>query len=392
MTRLAVLASHPVQYYGPLFRELAQRVDLTVLFAYRATPADQARAGFGTAFDWDIDLTSGYPHEFLDNVSVTPGTEHYAGCDTPGIGRRLRGGRYDALLVMGWHLKSYVQGIMAAKRIGLSVLVRGDSQLATPRSSLKRVAKSLAYPPLLRLFDAALYVGQRSKAYYTHYQYPEDRLYFSPHCVDTERFGRAATEAARRQIRANAGISAAAETVLFAGKLLPFKRPLDVVLAAARLKAKGRPVEILVAGDGELREPMITTAEAAGVPIHMLGFRNQSEMPAVYAAADALVLPSDARETWGLVANEALASGRPVIVSDACGCAPDLAADGGVGRAFPVGDTAALAGSIAALLVAPPSLAAIRDVSDRHALSAAVNGIEAALRNLRQRRRTQAGR
>src|ERR1700730_16404303 len=164
--RLAVIASHPIQYYAPLFRVLAHRIDLTVFFAHRASPSDQAKAGFGVAFDWDIDLLSGYAHHFLTNVSKQPGVNHFAGCDTPEIGARLREGHFDALLVQGWNLKTFIQAVFAAKCQGMPVLARGDSHLGTSRSALKRAAKATAYPALLRLFDAALYVGQRSRDYW----------------------------------------------------------------------------------------------------------------------------------------------------------------------------------------------------------------------------------
>jgi glycosyltransferase involved in cell wall biosynthesis len=101
-------------------------------------------------------------------------------------------------------------------------------------------------------------------------------------------------------------------------------------------------------------------------------------MPPAYAAADCLVLPSDGRETWGLVANEALACGRPIIVSSACGCAPDLARDGNVGRTFPAGDPAALSDAICALAASPPSPSAIAALSQAYSLDAAVAGIRRA--------------
>jgi glycosyltransferase involved in cell wall biosynthesis len=66
-------------------------------------------------------------------------------------------------------------------------------------------------------------------------------------------------------------------------------------------------------------------------------------MPEAYAAADAIVLPSDAGETWGLVANEAMASGLPAIVSDAAGCGPDLIRSGVTGAVFPCGSIEELA-------------------------------------------------
>ena len=138
--RLAIVASHPIQYQAPLFRELASRFDLSVLFAHRATEEDQAKAGFGVRFDWDVDLLSGYAHVFMDNVASRPGLGGFFGCDTPEIYARLAEGKFDAVLVSGWHFKSYRQAALAAKRLGLPLLVRGDSHLGTQRSWPKKRA------------------------------------------------------------------------------------------------------------------------------------------------------------------------------------------------------------------------------------------------------------
>ena len=338
-------------------------------------PAEQARAGFGTPFAWDVDLTSGYAHSFLENVARRPGTDRFLGCDTPDVGQHLREGRFQVLLVLGWHLKAYLQGILAAKRLGIPVMVRGDSQLETPRSPLKKAFKALAYPRLLRIFDAALFVGQRSRAYYAHYSYPPGRLFFSPHCVDTQWFGATATAEERLRLRRQRAIAPETFLVLFAGKLMPFKRPADIIAAVARCRAQGLAAEVLVAGSGELEAHLEAAAASSGVPLHLLGFRNQTQMPAAYAAADCLVLPSDGRETWGLVANEALACGRPIVVSDACGCAPDLGCDGRAGRMFPAGDTGALARAIGALAATPPSSSDIAALSRAYSIEAAVDGI-----------------
>lgn len=377
--RLAVVATHPIQYQAPLFRELARRLDLVVFFAHRATPTDHAQAGFGVGFDWDVDLLSGYEHAFLRNVAGRPGLERFSGVDTPEIAERLRGGRFDALLVMGWHLKALVQAVWAAKRTGLPVMVRGDSHLGTPRSVVKRVAKDAMYPLALRAFDAALYVGEHSRRYWEHYRFPRARLFFSPHCVDTGWFAQRATAEAGLAVRTRLGIRSGTKLALFAGKLLPFKRPLDLVAAVANLGRRGRDVAVLVAGSGPLENELETAARTAGCGLYRLGFCNQSEMPAAYAAADVLVLPSDGRETWGLVANEALACGRPIVVSDACGCAPDLAADAQAGRVFPVSDVAGLAREIEDLLDHPPARAALAARSSKYDLAAAAGGIEEAV-------------
>jgi glycosyltransferase involved in cell wall biosynthesis len=373
--RLAIIVSHPIQYYAPLFRAVAQRVDLHVFFGQRLTAAQQANAGFDTPFDWDVDLTAGYPSTFLFNVARRPGPDHFMGCDTPEIGAVLNQGGFDAVLAMGWYLKTFVQAIWAAKRLGMPVLARGDSQLDTPRGHATRAAKAMAYPPLLRAIDAALYVGQRSRAYYEHYHYPARRLFFSPHCIDAAWFAARASPEAGGALRSKLGIGRQEKVVLFAGKLVPFKRPLDVVEACAASAGS----QVIVAGSGELEPAMRQRANALGVKLHPLGFLNQSQMPAAYAAADVLVLPSTARESWGLVANEALACGVPVVVSDAVGCAPDLAADGTAGRVAPLADTAALSRAIAEVLANPPSRSAIAAKSEAYSLGAAVDGIMGAL-------------
>jgi glycosyltransferase involved in cell wall biosynthesis len=278
--------------------------------------------------------------------------------------------------VMGWHLKSYGQAILAAKRRRLPVLVRGDSQLETPRSPARRVLKAVAYPALLRLFDAALYVGQRNRAYYRHYRMPEARLFFSPHCVDAERFRSGATELARTLMRRSLGAAPDDKLVMFAGKLVASKRPFDVLEAIARLRANGdeKPAALFV-GSGPLEAELRARARSAQTPAHFLGFCNQSRMPAAMAAADVLVLPSDGRETWGLVGNEALACGVPIVVSDAVGCAADLAADDRAGRIFPLANVDALAGALSVTLAQSADKAAIARVCDRYSLEAAADGI-----------------
>lgn len=383
MPRLALLTSHPIQYYSPLFRELAKSIDLHVFYAHRATPGQQAAAGFDAAFDWDVDLTSGHSHSFLTNVATRPGTDRFSGCDTPEISERLAEGRFDAVLAFGWRLKSLLQGIWAGKRLGLPVLVRGDSQLAGPRGPLKRAAKALAYPAFLRMFDAALYVGRRNHAYYRRYLYPKARLFFSPHCVDTGWFAARATASARQALRGELGLAATDKAVLFAGKLIPLKRPLDLVEACAVLRREGVPAHLLIAGSGVLEQDMRARAEALEVPASFLGFCNQSRMPAAYAAADMLALVSQ-HETWGLVANEALACARPIVVSDAAGCAGDLA-DGSVGRVYRVGDIAGLARAIRETAREPPDVRAIAALSDRYSLRAAASGIFDALEAVTRR-------
>lgn len=378
--RLGILVSHPIQYYAPLFRELATRMDVQVFYGQLADQRQQAAAGFGVGFEWDVDLMSGYASTVLTNVAPEPDVSTFGGCDVPTIKSDLDSAKLDALLVVGWYQKLFLQGIWAAKRLGIPIMVRGDSQLGMPGNPLKRLTKKAVYPALLRTFDAALYVGRHSRAYYDHFGYPNDRLFFSPHCIDTKRFAQDATPAARQNQRADLSVTEDTPLILFAGKLVEFKRPLDIIRAAAKLRADGPPTEVLIAGSGPLSEQMEAEAHSLGVPLHLLGFCNQSVMPSVYAAADVLALPSTGRETWGLVCNEALASGTPIVVSAECGCAPDLAGDNdGVGRAFPVGDINAIAAALRQTLATPPDREAIRALSDGYSIARAADGVEAGL-------------
>ncbi|WP_338243123.1 glycosyltransferase family 4 protein [Aurantiacibacter hainanensis] len=377
MTRLAILASHPIQYYAPLFRELARRIDLTVFYAHNATAQDQARAGFGVGFTWDVDLLSGYDHVFLGNVSRKPGLGRFSGVDTPEIGQRLSEGRFDALLVMGWYLKSFIQGLVSAKLSGIPVMVRGDSHLDTPRNALKLMAKRVLYPRFLGQFDAALVVGKRNRAYWEYYGYPQNRMFDAPHCIDNAFFADLATQDARMMLRRDLGVPADAKLAMMAGKLIPLKRPVDLVEAVAKSRQDGVNAHVLVAGSGPLEEHVRARCSELGVPLHLLGFCNQTQMPAAYAAADVLVMCSES-ETWGLVVNEALASGTPALVSDVVGCAPDLLEALGPRAVFQLGDIDDLAAKLKNVFEAPPSDQEIIGAANRFDLGAVADRIVAA--------------
>ena len=213
----------------------------------------------------------------------------------------------------------------------------------------------------------------------------DDQLFFSPHFVDSDFFATRAEaiRGQRSEIRSQWGISADAFCVLFCGRFIRKKRPLDLIKAAQLLITNNQlpNLHLLFVGSGELgaelrancnvvfdaesvqrsenRDPRSEktnltsdrSLSAVAEPptsetkpsASFAGFRNQSELPTIYTAADVLVLPSDANESWGLVVNEAMACGVPVIVSEAVGCAPDLIDPGATGWTYPLGDVASLA-------------------------------------------------
>jgi glycosyltransferase involved in cell wall biosynthesis len=347
--RIGILASHPIQYQTPWFRALAEKTDLEVFFAHRPDAQEQS-IGFGRAFQWDVDLLSGYSHTFLHNESRPAGTQKFFGCDTPTIRQIIEAQNFYAFIVSGWNLKSYWQAIRACRRRSVPVLVRGDSQLMTGRSLMKRCAKIVVYRRILRQFDGFLFVGKRNLEYLQHYGAPNDRLFFVPHFVDNERFRAEAGKALayRDQQREVWGVTPHTTVALFVGKMMENKRPHDLLRALARLRASPTKVAAVFVGSGELEPSLWAEAHNLQVAAHFEGFRNQSELAHYYVASDVLVLPSDA-ETWGLVVNEAMACGIPAIVSDAVGCVPDLIENGRTGYTFRVGDVDALADTLVML-------------------------------------------
>ena len=144
----------------------------------------------------------------------------------------------------------------------------------------------------------------------------------------------------------------------------------------------------MIVGEGPLRSELETLAEPAVDRIHFAGFRNQSELPAYYAASDVLVLPSEA-ETWGLVTNEAMACGLACIVSDAAGCGPDLIVEGKTGYRYPPGEIQTLCDCLLTAISRPDPAAlaaAIQDRVQKYSLDTATAGLTLALEQLSARR------
>jgi glycosyltransferase involved in cell wall biosynthesis len=376
--RIGVLLTHPVQYYAPLFRELSSRpgIDLHVYFAHRPTAEEQGE-GFGVAFQWDVDLTGGYEHSFLENRARGPGGG-FRGFDTPGVATAIEQASYDGFIVFGWHAKSYWQAMRACWRTRTPVYVRGDSQLSRTDRGVRGLVKSTAYPLFVGRFAACLATGTRSEEYFRHYG--AKRIERSPHFVDNALFASAAEAIGRDAARASYGIAVGRTVFTFAGKLVDRKRPLDLIEAAGRA---GGDIHLLFAGDGALREACERRCSELRIDATFAGFLNQREIGRAYAATDALVLPSNDRETWGLVVNEAMACARAAIVSESVGCSPDLVIDGVTGFSYPEGDIEALSARLLELRGGEARAAELGANARRHVdaytATAAADGVVRAL-------------
>jgi glycosyltransferase involved in cell wall biosynthesis len=340
---LAVVSTHPVQYYAPLFRRLAAEPGLAVKVFYLWDFGARERhdPGFGRVLRWDVDLLGGYEHEFVPNASRGPGTHHFWGIDNPTLPARVAELRPDAALLVGYNYASFLRLLVSPRLARCRFLLRGDSHRLVLRRGPKAALKRLLLALLLKRFAGFPYVGQANRRYYLEHGVAQQKLFFAPHAVDNDRFtaAGAGADGAARAWRRELGIADGRRVVLFAGKFEPVKRPADLIDA---FRAAAAPdATLLLVGSGPLEAQL--RARAAGLPdVRFAPFQNQSLMPRTLAAADVVALPS-ASESWGLIINEALCLGRPVIVSDTVGCAEDLVRPGHNGWVFPAGDVAALA-------------------------------------------------
>ena len=375
--RLGVLASHPIQYQAPLYQELARRgaVDLEVAFLSSNGAQPYHDPSFGVTLAWDIDLLGGYRSTVLARRPLTGKAAWLAS-----LRHWLRS--RDIVVLHGHADPDMLLAAATCRLLGVPYLLRGDSQAEPSASGWRRITRHLVAGPVVRAAAGALPIGQRNAAFYQRYgRIPH---YLAPYSVDNDRF-QAMSEAARpaREERLAAlGLDPGRPTVIFSGKLIEQKRPLDLIHAIGRC---GRSLNLLLLGDGPLR------AEVQGyeghLPVRCLGFMNQAEVPEWYGCGDVLALPSG-HEPWGLVVNEGMACGLVPVVSDAVGCAADLVE--GVGEIFPAGDIAALAAALTrASADAGDRRERVRGRVSRFTLAQTASGYEQAAMTLR---RPQAGR
>ena len=392
--RVAYLVSHPIQYQVPLLQRLAAHPQLTLHVYYMNDQGARANRDpeFGVSIQWDIPLLEGYSWTLLRNRSPWPGGEHLFGYIHPSVAGVLTRERYDALIVHGYAHATEWLAFMGAWRSRTPVLLRGESTLLGRRPPWVAAAKRVALGALLRRVHGALAIGTLNREFYRAYGVPDDRIFWVPYAVDNTRFRADADrwQPSRAALREALGLPPDLPVVLYAGKLVPRKRPLDLLAAYARVAAD-HPSAMVFLGEGAERprlEAAVARHALSGVSI--TGFVNQGEIGRYYAAADVLVLPSE-HEPWGLVLNEGMCFGLPVIASGAVGAVPDLVRAGENGFVYPVGDVPALADALRRLLADPARRARMgarsREIVAAYSFDADVDGILAALRQVAARPR-----
>jgi len=338
--RLAILTTHPIQYYAPLFKTLASTkfVDLKVF--YTLGDNEHIDVGFGKKINWDIPLLEGYAYEFLLNSAKDKGSEHFTGIRNPEVVNRIKAFAPDAILIYGWSYFSHLKTIryFCGK---VPVWFRGDSTLIDPSPFWKKTIRMQILKWVYKHIDTAFYVGSQNKAYFKAFGINESKLVFAPHSIDNDRFGEDRSNEALA-LRKKLGINQNEILILFAGKFEEKKDPL--ILLEAFIKLNKSDTHLLFVGNGDLEKQLkekvlLNAQDEKALRVHFLDFQNQSQIPVVYQAGNLFCLPSKGPgETWGLAVNEAMASGKAILISDKVGCAIDLVKDKENGYIFKSGN------------------------------------------------------
>ncbi len=350
--RLLYLVSHPIQYQAPLLRKIAAEsdIDLHVLFEHLDTAERYHDSGFHQDITWDVPLTEGYAH------AAVQGVVH--------LGKEIA--RADVLWVHGWDTGLKRKALKLAKKAGVPVLMRGENtDAAMPDGwGLRGLLKRFYLARIFANCSGFLCIGSDNRQYYERRGIGSERLFSMPYTVDNDFFSTHVEQAkpGRGLLRKDLGIPENSPVVLYAGKLQARKHPLTLLQAFERLDPEKTDIPFLLyVGDGEQRATLERDAAGLGERVRVLGFKNQTELPAYYDLADVFVLASE-KEPWGLGVNEAMVGGCVPIVSDECGCAQDLA-DDACGRIVKPGNAQALSDALGDLLSDRPRLKAMGEAA-----------------------------
>ena len=333
--RLLYLVSHPIQYQAPLLRLISNdpNIQLKVLFENMDSVVGYYDAGFETNITWDTDLTNGYEYYHVKSISE--------------INVHLM--VTDALWLHGWDTVLKRRALHSAWKYEVPVLMRGENTISAmpDGKALRGLVKRLYLHRVFNRCAGFLCIGSDNREYYSTHGVRQQQLFDMPYAIDNESFSKSARES-ENNLLDSFNLEYGRPIILFAGKFLRRKNPAMLLDACRLMNRKiARYPYLLFVGKGEEEQNLHEIASELEW-VRFLGFRNQSELPAIYRMADVFVLPSQC-EPWGLAVNEAMACGTAVISTNECGCSADLV-DDTVGRLIPAGDRMALGAAIEEVL------------------------------------------
>ena len=344
--KVGFLVSHPIQYFSPLFRRLSQEdwCDLIVYYCSDETIRHFEDKGFGKVIKWDVPLLEGYNYKFLKNINKYGGVQKgFWGLVNPSLFSEIKKDDIDILIIHGWNYFSTFFAIVAGRYIGYRVFLRSENPFNQEirKTKLKLFLKKLILGRFLfKYIDKFLYVGEENKKFYKFYGVNTKNLFFTPYCIDNSLFNKSKINEKRIiKLKKEFGIRKNNKVILFSGKLIEKKRPFDLLLAYDKLPIEiKRFTKLIYVGDGYFRKKLEDYVKGKNLNVIFVGFVNQTDLPNFYSLSDIFVLPSGMGETWGLVVNEAMNFGLPIITTNLVGCSTDLVKHGINGFIFETGN------------------------------------------------------
>ncbi|KZR90627.1 D-inositol-3-phosphate glycosyltransferase [Synechococcus sp. MIT S9508] len=365
--RLAVLITHPVQYFQPVFEALANdpSLDLLVVFGCDHGVRVSHDPDFGIDFAWDSALTDGFPHVFSSELPLSalsrPSTAWSCAKRSCQL---IHNFKPDRVLIFAYTPIFITITTLLLRQSGVRLMLRADgTDRAFFRSFFKNYLKDILLSFWYRQFDVVFPIGSDSNDHFSRLGVPSHRRYPVSYAVDTTFFADQVRQWAphRVMLRREFGIGPTDLVLLWSAKMTEVKNPLLLIEALNELpESLRRRFWLIAMGDGPLRSCFESNARSIlKERCRFLGFRNQCELGEGYTIGDVLVFPSSQGETWGLVVNEALQFGLAVLASDHPGCVRDLLLnrdDLPAGSSvFPSGDAAALASAMRNLAIRYPA-------------------------------------
>jgi 1,2-diacylglycerol 3-alpha-glucosyltransferase len=331
--RLVILTEIISPYRIPLFNQLAADEDTELHVIFLAETDPKLR-------QWRV-----YKEEIRFSYEVLPSWRTRWGRHNVllnrGVPRALSAARPDALLCGGYNYVASWQALRWARKQHVPFLLWSESNLQDARRS-RRLTEFLKRK-FLTMCNAFVVPGKSAAEYLRSHDIPESLIFVAPNAIDNERFAAGAAVARENAAALRLRLGLPECYFLFVGRLVPEKGVFDLLSAYAKLKTCVREqVGLVFVGDGESRRRL--EAQAVSVSpgkVVFAGFAQRDELAAYYALARAFVLPTYT-DAWGLVVNEAMACGLPVILSRAAGCASDLLKEGWNGLSISPSDVRGL--------------------------------------------------
>jgi glycosyltransferase involved in cell wall biosynthesis len=356
--RFRVLLLHNIMapYRFPLFRAIAGHpdIDLTVWFMSRSAKnrrwaASQQELGFKYEVLPSVELNYRSQDLFTYIVNYT-------------FPWRYARHPFDVLISAGWLDFACQAGFFISKLLGRKFVLWSESTAYEP--SLQRTLAAPLVKTMVRGTDACVSVGTRSKEYLHALGASSQKIFTAYSTVDVELFQRVSATARAHRIEHRAALGIRRRHVLlYCGQFIERKGLRYLLKAFALIKCEYEDVALVMVGYGPEHSRLLEEVTRLGLSdVHLLGHVEVADMPKMYALADVFVLPST-EETWGLVVNEAMACGLPLIVTDRVGSSVDLLRDGENGYLVPVADPASIADRTLRLLKDPQLVARMSECS-----------------------------